>query len=71
MGVEVVQKGEERAIGPPPAQPVEERVVGSPGAAGLKADPLLVVDSCRNYRMFSRTQLPGTVRLRRARADSA
>ncbi len=44
VGVEAVHEGEERAIRPPPAQPVEEGVVDPARVAGLEADPLPVVE---------------------------
>jgi hypothetical protein len=43
MGVEVVQEGKERAIHPPPAQPIEECVVDCTRTARLEADPLFFV----------------------------
>ena len=44
VGIEVVQKGKEWSIGPPPAQPAQEIVGDLARTARLKRRPLLLVE---------------------------
>ena len=48
VGVEVIQEGEEGAIRPPPAQPIEEDCVDLTRIPRLEADPFLIVEIAAN-----------------------